>query len=74
LEKFIGGIKLMNNLPKILITTDAIKEKNAILEAQCINKNIKFRKITIISLANVNASPDLIDYLIPCNTNSSKAQ
>lgn len=67
LEKFIGGIKNMKGLPQVIIVTDPIAEHNAVKEARDLH-------IPVVALANTNANPDLIDFIIPCNTYSIKTQ
>ena len=66
LTKFVGGIKNMKGLPNVIITIDPILEHNTIKEA-------KQLKIPIISIANTNANPDIIDFIIPGNTNSNRS-
>lgn len=66
LMKFLGGIKDMNGLPQVIVTIDSVLENNAIKEAHQL-------KIPIVSFANTNANPDLIDFVIPGNTNSSRS-
>ena len=66
LTKFIGGIKNMKSLPNVIITIDPILEHNTIKEARQL-------KIPIISIANTNANPDIIDFIIPGNTNSNRS-
>lgn len=67
LEKFIGGIKNMKGLPQVVIVTDPIAEHNAVKEARDL-------KIPVIALANTNANPNLIDFIIPANTHSVKTE
>lgn len=66
LTKFIGGIKNMKSLPNVIITIDPILEHNTIKEARQL-------KIPIISIANTNANPDIVDFIIPGNTNSNRS-
>jgi small subunit ribosomal protein S2 len=66
LEKFLGGIRTLRGLPHALFVTDPVVEFNAVMEARKL-------KIPVVALANVNANPDLIDFIIPVNTNSSRA-
>lgn len=60
LEQLFGGIKNMENLPKAIFVVDALREKIALIEAKKIG-------ILIIAIADSNADPSLIDYLIPAN-------
>jgi small subunit ribosomal protein S2 len=63
--KFLGGIRTMRGLPQVMILTDPVHEKNALMEARKL-------KIPVIAFANTNADPDLIDFLIPANSSSIK--
>lgn len=63
LSKFYSGIKNMKKLPQAMIILDTVIDKNAVLEAKKLN-------IPVIGLANTNANPDLIDYIVPVNNNS----
>lgn len=66
LEKFMSGIKDMNELPGAVFIVDTKKEKIAVSEA---------RKLGIPSLAiiDTNCDPDEIDYVIPCNDDAIRA-
>ncbi len=63
LVKFYGGIKDMRRLPNAILILNPVNDINAIKEARKLN-------IPVISLANTNADPQLIDYIIPMNNNS----
>ena len=65
LGKFFGGIRTMKGLPQALIVLDPVVEHNAVVEAHKLH-------IPVIALANTNADPSLIDFIIPCNTSSIK--
>jgi len=67
LERFIGGIKEMKGLPQVVIVTDPIAEHNAVKEARDLN-------IPVIAIANTNANPNLVDFIIPANTHSPRAE
>ena len=56
----------MKDLPDVLIVTDPVEEKNAILEARKLN-------IPIIAICNTTADPDNIDGVIPANNDSIKS-
>lgn len=66
LAKFYGGIRVMKDLPKVIILTDPENEKNALTEAKKLN-------IPVIAICNSNANPDGIDYVIPANNYSIKS-
>lgn len=61
LEKFIGGIKNMGGLPHVVVVTDPIVEHNAVMEAKSLN-------IPVVGIANTNADPSQLDFIIPGNT------
>jgi small subunit ribosomal protein S2 len=66
LEKDIGGIQEMNNLPDALFVIDVGFHKIAIAEAKKLG-------IPIVGVVDSNHSPDGIDYVIPGNDDSAKA-
>ncbi|WP_052663890.1 30S ribosomal protein S2 [Mycoplasmoides alvi] len=66
LEKFFGGIKNMHGLPNVIVVDDPVHEKNAIMEARKLN-------IPIVAIANTNANPNLIDYIVPANNTSIRS-
>lgn len=63
LNKFYYGIKNMRKIPDAMIVLDPVIDENAVLEARKL-------KIPVIALANTNADPQLIDFIIPSNNNS----
>jgi len=66
LEKNLGGIKNMRNLPGCLFIVDLKKEENAIKEAHKLN-------IPIVAVVDTNCDPDLVDYVIPGNDDAIRA-
>lgn len=60
LDKMVGGLESMAKLPDAVFILDAKHEKTALLEA-------RKRKIPIISFADTNINPELLDYPIPAN-------
>jgi len=66
LEKDIGGIQDMNNLPDALFVIDVGFHKIAVAEAKKLG-------IPIVGVVDSNHSPEGIDYVIPGNDDSSKA-
>jgi small subunit ribosomal protein S2 len=66
LEKFLGGIKHMNNLPGAMFIVDPKKERIAISEA-------KIMGIPIIAIVDTNCDPDEIDIVIPGNDDAIRA-
>lgn len=63
LEKYLGGLKKMVNLPDIVIIIDQKRELNAVLECQ----KLGIRSITIL---DTNGDPSLADLFIPANDDS----
>ncbi|MDP7555494.1 MAG: 30S ribosomal protein S2, partial [Nitrospinota bacterium] len=66
LERYLGGIKDMNDLPSILFVVDPRKEKIALLEAKKLG-------IPIVALVDTNCDPDGIDYVIPGNDDAIRS-
>ena len=66
LSKTLGGIKEMKGMPDILFIVDQKKELIAIQEADKLN-------IPVICLADTNADPDGIDYIIPGNDDAIRS-
>ena len=66
LEKNLGGIKEMKGMPDMLFVVDQKKELIAIQEANKLN-------IPVICLADTNADPDGIDYIIPGNDDALRS-
>ena len=65
LEKFMGGIKNMKQLPGALFI-DPRKEKIAVAEAKKLN-------IPIVAIVDTNCDPDEVDYVIPGNDDAIRA-
>ena len=66
LEKDIGGIQDMNNLPDAIFVIDVGFHKIAVAEAKKLG-------IPLVGVVDSNHSPIGIDYVIPGNDDSSKA-
>ena len=66
LEKNLGGIRTMEEIPGVLFIVDPKKERNAILEARKLN-------IPIIGLIDTNCNPEDVDYAIPGNDDAIRA-
>ncbi len=66
LEKFLGGIKEMKELPSALFIVDPRKEKNAILEAKKLG-------IPVIAIVDTNCDPEEADFPIPGNDDAIRA-
>jgi small subunit ribosomal protein S2 len=66
LEKALGGIKDMDELPGAVFIVDPKKENIAVKEARKLG-------IPVIAIADTNCDPDEIDYIIPGNDDAIRA-
>ena len=66
LEKNLGGIKEMNELPGVIFLVDPKKERIAILEAKKLG-------IPVVGLVDTNCNPEELDYPIPGNDDAIRA-
>ena len=66
LEKALGGIKEMGELPGAVFMVDVVKEHIAVTEARRL-------EIPIVAVVDTNCDPDLIDYPIPGNDDALRS-
>ncbi len=66
LEKNLGGIKDMEQLPGVMFIVDPKKERIGILEAKKLG-------IPVIGLIDTNCNPEDVDYAIPGNDDAIRA-
>lgn len=66
LEKNLGGIKEMEEIPGVIFLVDPNKEHIAILEAKKLG-------IPVIGLVDTNCNPEDVDYAIPGNDDAIRA-
>nr|YP_010152860.1 ribosomal protein S2 [Olisthodiscus luteus]QQW50521.1 ribosomal protein S2 [Olisthodiscus luteus] len=66
LRRNLQGVKSMESLPDVIIVIDQNHELTAIREA-------KKLKIPIVSIVDTNCNPDLIDFPIPGNDDSTSS-
>ena len=66
LSKTLGGIKEMRGLPDLIFVIDQKKDEIAILEAKKLG-------IPVICLADTNADPSNVDYVIPGNDDAIRS-
>ncbi len=66
LEKNLGGIKDMEELPGVMVIVDPKKERIGILEARKLG-------IPVIGLIDTNCNPQEVDYPIPGNDDAIRA-
>ena len=66
LEKNLGGIKNMEELPDVLFVVDPSNEEIAVHEARILG-------IPVISIVDTNCDPDVVDIAIPGNDDAIRA-
>ena len=66
LEKNLGGIKEMTELPGVIFLVDPKKERIAVLEAKKLG-------IPTVGLVDTNCDPNDVDYVIPGNDDAIRA-
>ena len=66
LEANLGGIRDMKSLPSCVFVVDPKKEKLCVSEARKLG-------ITVMGIADTNADPDELDYIIPGNDDAIRA-
>ena len=66
LEKNLGGIVEMKELPSVIFVVDPKKEKICIQEAHTLG-------ITLIGMCDTNCDPEELDYVIPGNDDAIRA-
>ena len=66
LEKYLGGIKDMPELPGAIFVVDPRKENIAIQEAARLG-------IPVVGIVDTNCDPDELDYAIPGNDDAIRA-
>jgi small subunit ribosomal protein S2 len=66
LEELMGGLENMTKEPDLVIMIDPILHHTALAEAIT-------KKIPVVALANVDADPDRINYVVPGNDKAKKS-
>ena len=66
LQKALGGIKSMTELPGAVFIVDVVKEHIAVTEARKL-------EIPIVAIVDTNCDPDVIDYPIPGNDDAIRS-
>jgi small subunit ribosomal protein S2 len=66
LQKYLGGLKMMNKLPDVVIMVDVRREYNAVQECQKLG-------LPIVSLLDTNCDPDWVDIPIPANDDAIRS-
>ncbi len=66
LERNVGGIKDMRNVPSVIFVVDPRKESIAINEASKLN-------IPVVAITDTNCDPDNVDFVIPGNDDAIRS-
>lgn len=66
LDKFLGGIKMLNAIPAVIFVIDPHAEHIAVSEGRKLH-------IPIVALTDTNCDPDLVDFIIPGNDDAIRA-
>ncbi|KGH71684.1 30S ribosomal protein S2 [Oenococcus oeni] len=66
LEKFLGGIADMEDIPDVMFVVDPKTEEIAVKEARTLN-------IPVVAMIDTNGNPDLVDVKIPANDDAIRA-
>ena len=66
LERNVGGIKDMRNVPSVIFVVDPRKESIAINEATKLN-------IPVVAVTDTNCDPDNVDFVIPGNDDAIRS-
>jgi len=66
LEKYIGGLKGMGQLPQAIFVIDPAQESIAVSEARKL-------RVPIVAITDTNCDPDLVDYVIPGNDDAIRS-
>jgi len=72
LERDLGGVSDLTEIPDALFVVDASHEDVALKEARRINQS-SGKQISIIGIADTNCDPSLMDYPIPGNDDAIKS-
>lgn len=66
LEKYFGGVQLLDKIPEAVLVIDSKKENSAIIEARKTN-------VKIVAIMNSDCDPEVVDYPIPANDVASSS-
>src|SRR6187431_1701279 len=66
LEKYIGGLKGMGQLPQAVFIIDPAQEQISVSEARKLH-------VPIVAITDTNCDPDLVDYIIPGNDDAIRS-
>lgn len=66
LQKNLGGLRDMKQLPQALFVIDSVREQIAVREANRLH-------IPVVALLDTNSDPDVVDYGIPANDDAIRS-
>ncbi len=66
LEKYLGGLKGMGNVPSAIFVIDPHQESIAVNEARKLG-------VAVVAITDTNCDPDLVDYAIPGNDDAIRS-
>jgi small subunit ribosomal protein S2 len=66
LEKYIGGLKGMGQVPQAIFVIDPAQETIAVSEAKRLG-------VPIVAITDTNCDPDMVDYIIPGNDDAIRS-
>ncbi|OIN88728.1 30S ribosomal protein S2 [Candidatus Beckwithbacteria bacterium CG_4_10_14_0_2_um_filter_47_25] len=66
LNRFVGGLRSLTDLPAAIFVVDVKKEIAAVREARKTG-------ISVVALVDSNTDPDLVDYVIPANDDAVRS-
>ncbi|HEX5504677.1 MAG TPA: 30S ribosomal protein S2 [Thermomicrobiales bacterium] len=66
LQRLLGGLRDMDQLPALVFVVDPKREQNAVAEAMRLG-------IPLIAMCDTNCDPDQLDYVIPSNDDAIRA-
>jgi small subunit ribosomal protein S2 len=66
LEKYIGGLKGMGQVPQAVFVIDPAQETIAVSEAKRLG-------VPIVAITDTNCDPDMVDYIIPGNDDAIRS-
>ncbi len=66
LRRNLLGIVELDRIPDLMVVVDPKKEANAVAEARKLN-------VPIVALLDTDASPDVVDFPIPCNDDAIRS-
>lgn len=65
LERMYGGLVGLKERPEVVVVVDPVREKVVVREAKRLG-------VTVVALADTNADPEMIDYIVPANDDALK--